>query len=384
MQSSKPHKKIPEVRIRKLNTISPDNSSNYFRLDDSNGNNPLVDLCSNDYLGLSRDKGIQNLAIKTMREEGLGSGASRFISGSRPIHKKLEKNLGEWLDRETVLLFPSGYQANIAAVNALANRNTIVIADKLIHHSLLVGIRTSGAKLVRYSHNNLKILEKLLEKHCIKSSLKEIVVITESLFSMEGSISPIKEIAFLCNHFGAKLIVDEAHSLGILGEEGKGLSFKIRSGISIISGTFGKAFGGGGAFLACDEITGEHLIQNSGEFRYTTALAPPLAGGALESLRKIQNNHHWGEELLNLSKVWKTKLEKYTNFCYRGDAQILSLITYQELEAIRLQKKLQENGILCIAIRPPTVPQGESRLRITLRRNLSEEILIKLIRILNE
>ncbi len=373
--------KIPKNRIRKLKTFSLGKKS-YELLSLNSQNKKLIDLCSNDYFGLSRDKDLIKAAYEISLLEGIGSGSSRFITGSRPIHKLLETELAKWLDQQKVLLFPSGFQANIAAIQALANRNSIVIADKLIHNSLLVGVKAAQAKLVRFSHNNLKDLEdKIIRYNSTKNS---ILVVVESLYSMEGSIAPLSEITEICKKNSVQLLVDEAHAIGILGHEGRGLSFNCRSDITMITGTFGKAFGSGGAFLASNSEIGEYLIQTSGAFRYTTALAPSLAAGALEGLKKILENKEWGNDLLSSANVWKDEIIKNISFPVQGDSHILSIIIGQEEKAIYLQKYLEENGFLAIAIRPPTVPVGQSRIRITIRRNLDFNLLNNFIAVLKE
>ncbi len=373
--------KIPKNRLRKLKTFTL--GSKIYELQNLNPEkikNNLIDLCSNDYFGLSRDKEVIEASYEISLSEGLGSGSSRFITGSRPIHNLLETQLAEWLNQEKVLLFPSGFQANIAALQGLANRNSIVIADKLIHNSLLVGVKASGSKLVRFAHNNLKDLENKILK--FNSTQKSILIVVESLYSMEGSIAPLKEITEICKKYNVKLLVDEAHALGILGPQGKGLSFELSDAITMITGTFGKSFGSGGAFIACDSKIGEYLIQTSSAFRYTTALSPALAAGALQSLQKIKSNKEWGINLINHSKKWKKEITRTFNYPVRGDAQILSIITGQEEKTILLQKHLEKNGFLAIAIRPPTVPINESRIRLTIRRDLNLEILNNFISVL--
>ena len=370
-------KKIPSNRIRKLRTLSL-GKEEYTFCDLKHGSLiELIDLCSNDYFGLSRDIDIINAAYNLTLKEGLGSGSSRFISGSRPIHELLEKKLSEWLNQEKVLLFPSGFQANIAAIQTLADRNSIIIADKLIHNSLLVGAQTSGSKLIRFLHNNLNDLEKKLSK--FSSQKKSILVVVESLYSMEGSIAPIKEISEICKRYGVKLLVDEAHSIGILGNEGRGLCNKLTNDITMISGTLGKSFGSGGAFLACNSKVADQIIQTCGAFRYTTALAPTLAAGALKSLEKIKTNKTWGKDLICTSKEWKDEISKLNKYAIKGDCQILSIIIGDEDQTMRLQKYLEEQGFLAIGIRPPTVPYGQSRIRITIRKTLNRKILKEFI-----
>jgi len=373
--------KIPKNRIRKLKTFSLGKKSYEFHNLNSD-NKKLIDLCSNDYFGLSRDKDLIKASYDTSLSEGLGSGSSRFITGSRPIHKSLEVKLAKWLNQDNVLLFPSGFQANIAAIQVLANRNSIVIADKFIHNSLLVGVKAAQAKLIRFAHNDLKDLEDKIRKY--NSTQNSILVVVESLYSMEGSIAPLKKITEICKKYNVELLVDEAHAIGILGPEGKGLSFNFSDNVTMITGTFGKAFGSGGAFIACKSEICEYLIQTSGAFRYTTALSPSLAAGALKALQKIKKNKEWGTDLLKCAEKWKTTIVQNFNYPVMGDSHILSIIIGQEEKAIYLQEYLEKNGFLAVAIRPPTVPVGESRIRITIRRNLELNILDRFISVLKD
>ena len=375
--------KIPKSRIRKLRTWVPGKSSSeLIGLDENKHQITLIDLASNDYLDLARHPLLIEAARQALETYGVGSGGSRFITGSRNIHHKLETTLGEWLNREVVLLYPSGFQANLAAVLALADRHTPVICDRLIHHSLLVGVNASGAKLIRFTHNNLFELETLLKKSRQKNPQKRPLVITESLFSMEGTTAPVREISKLCIKYDSKLLIDEAHAFGVMGSEGRGESFRIKEPISIISGTFGKAFGSGGAFLATDKVTGEDLIQKCGAFRYTTALAPSLCASALAALNLIKNNPNWGSKLQKESIAFRDKLSQIGWQRPLGEGPIISLILGTDELAMRLQKELEAQGLLTVAIRPPTVPEGTSRLRIVIRRNIPIKAFERLIEVL--
>jgi len=371
---------IPNSRIRKLRTWVPGKkSSELIGVDENQNQITLIDLASNDYLDLARHPLLIEAARQTLETDGVGSGGSRFITGSRNIHQKLERKLAKWLDREIVLLYPSGFQANLAAVLALADRHTPVICDRLIHHSLIVGVKASGAKLIRFKHNNLSELERLLKKSKQSNPQKKPLVITESLFSMEGTTAPIKEIAKLCIEYNSKLLIDEAHAFGVMGSEGRGESFGLTEPISIISGTFGKAFGSGGAFLATDKITGEDLIQNCGAFRYTTALAPPLCASALAALNLIKSNPNWGEKLQKKSIEIRDKLSQIGWQRPLGKGPIISMILGSDELAIGYQKELEAKGLLTVAIRPPTVPEGKSRLRLIIRRNIPVQTFERLL-----
>ena len=374
---------IPNTRIRKLRTWVPgESSSELIGLDKNKNQIKLIDLASNDYLDLARHPLLVEAAIQTLRTDGVGAGGSRFITGNRNIHQKLEMELAEWLNRDIVLLYPSGFQANLAAVLALTDRHTPVICDRLIHHSLLVGIKASGAKFLRYDHNNVSDLEKLLKKSKQNNPQKRPLVITESLFSMEGTTAPIQEISRLCIKYDSKLLIDEAHAFGVMGVEGRGESFGIKKSISIISGTFGKAFGSGGAFLATDKETGEYLLQNCGAFRYTTALAPSICASTLAALNLIQNNPSWGSELQEKSIALRDKLSEIGWQRPLGKGAIISIVLGSDKLAMDYQKRLEEHGLLTVAIRPPTVPEGKSRLRIVIRRNTPVQAFEKLIKVL--
>ena len=374
---------IPHSRIRKLRTWAPgEKSSELIGVDENQNQITLIDLASNDYLDLARHPLLIEAARQTLETDGVGSGGSRFITGSRTIHQKLETKIAKWLDREIVLLYPSGFQANLAAVIALTDRHTPVICDRLIHHSLLVGVKASGAKLIRFKHNNLSELERLLKKSRQSNPQKQPLVITESLFSMEGTTAPIKEISKLCIKYDSKLLIDEAHALGVMGPEGRGESFGFKEAISIISGTLGKAFGSGGAFLATDKITGENLIQNCGAFRYTTALAPPLCASALAALNLIESNPAWGRELKEKSIAIRDRLSQIGWQRPVGEGPIISLILGSDELAIDFQKRLEAQHLLTVAIRPPTVPEGKSRLRLIIRRNTPIQAFERLIKVL--
>jgi len=375
--------KIPNSRIRKLRTWVPGKrSSELIGVDENQNQITLIDLASNDYLDLARHPLLIKAARQTLETDGVGSGGSRFITGSRNIHQKLETKLAEWLDREIVLIYPSGFQANLAAVLALSDRHTPVICDRLIHHSLLVGVKASGAKLFRFKHNNLSELEKLLKKSRQNNPRKQPLVITESLFSMEGTTAPIKEISKLCIEYDSKLLIDEAHAFGVMGSAGRGESFELKEPISIISGTFGKAFGSGGAFLATDKITGKNLIQNCGAFRYTTALAPPLCASALAALNLIESNPSWGSELKERSKALRDRLSQVGWQRPAGEGPIISIILGSDRLAMDYQERLEAQGLLTVAIRPPTVPEGKSRLRLVIKRNTPVQAFERLIEVL--
>jgi len=374
---------IPPQRRRGLRSFAPAASAAALEQSTANGSiTPLLDLASNDYLGLSRHPEVVSAAQAAAASQGLGAGASRLVSGSRPVHGELEAALAAWLGREQVLLFPSGFQANLAAVGALADRHSLVLADRLIHHSLLTGVRASGARLQRFAHNDLAQLNSQLQAARQRAPGQRLLVLSESLFSMQGTSADVAVLTAICAEHGAALLLDEAHALGVLGPGGRGLGHN-QPEIALISGTFGKAFGGGGAFLAGDALVGDWLLQSSGAFRYTTALAPPLAAGALAALALIQAEPR-GEALLQRAARWRACLEAAGWPRPPGQGPILSLLVGEEQAALARQQRLEDHGLLAVAIRPPTVPPGTSRLRLVLRQDLPAGSLKRLLEALGE
>jgi 8-amino-7-oxononanoate synthase len=369
---------LPAARRRALRSFSRADTGSGALLRPAGGGPPLLDLASNDYLGLSRHAAVIAAATETMAAEGLGAGASRLVSGSRPVHGRLERELAAWLGRERVLLFPSGFQANLAAVTALADRHSLVLADRLVHHSLLAGARASGARLQRFAHNDLQDLERKLAAARRAAPRQRLLVLSESLFSMEGTSPDVPGLAALCRRHRALLLLDEAHALGVLGPGGRGLAWGLAD-VALISGTFGKAFGSGGAFLATDTLLGEWLLQRSGGFRYTTALAPPLAAGALAALGVLQREGGAGQALCRRAERWRQSLAEAGWGRPAGEGPILSLITGSDGAAMALQQRLERQGLLSVAIRPPTVPAGTSRLRLVVRQDLPADTLPRLL-----
>ncbi|MDP4808500.1 MAG: aminotransferase class I/II-fold pyridoxal phosphate-dependent enzyme [Cyanobium sp. MAG_160] len=369
---------IPAQRRRSLRSFAPAATAATLEQPTANGSStPLLDLASNNYLGLSRHPKVVAAAQAAAASQGLGAGASRLVSGSRPVHGELEAALAAWLGREQVLLFPSGFQANLAAVGALADRHSLVLADRLIHHSLLTGVRASGARLQRFGHNDLAQLDSQLQAARRRAPGQRLLVLSESLFSMQGTSVDVAVLTALCAEHGAALLLDEAHALGVLGPGGRGLGHN-QPEIALISGTFGKAFGGGGAFLAGDALVGDWLLQSSGAFRYTTALAPPLAAGALAALALIQAEPR-GEALLQRAARWRAGLEAAGWPRPPGSGPILPLLVGDDRQALELQQRLEAAGLLSVAIRPPTVPEGTARLRLVLRHDLPAGTLARLL-----
>ena len=325
----------------------------------------LINFCSNDYLGLANHQDVIS-AFKTSADQfGVGSGASSLICGRCNLHQQLEEKLADKTGREAALIFPSGYMANLAVATTFAGRTDGVFLDRLAHASLIDAARLSGGKLYRYQHASHEALEIALKN----APVTEKLVLTDSVFSMDGDKAPIKELITVCKQNDAVLAVDDAHGFAVLGKNGGGLLEEneiAAEDVPILVATFGKALGTSGAFIAADKIIIESLIQFARTYIYTTALAPAIAGATIASLEVLENES-WRRETLN---------ELIKHFCSGASALGLNILSSETAiqplmigdseNAVRISDKLVDEGILVTAIRPPTVPEGSARLRITL------------------
>lgn len=325
---------------------------------------PLLDFSSNDYLGLAQaaEGGNGHGAVAA----GGGSGASPLITGLRPIHQQLREALCAWLGRERVFLFPSGFQANVSLLSAVADRHCLVVADRLCHHSLLLGVRSSGATMQRFAHNDLGDLEQRLSRARRQHPARRLVVVSESLFSMEGTSPDVAGLAELCGRFGALLVLDEAHALGVLGSLGRGLAWG-QPHVHVVVGTFGKSLGSGGAMVAVDGVLGDYLLQFCGGYRYSTALAPALAATTLANLERLPSLEPERQALLATAQRLRQRLVAQGYPRPPGHGPVVPILVGDDHVAMALQRRLEEAGLLVAAIRPPTVPHGAARLRVVLR-----------------
>ncbi|MFV1884889.1 MAG: 8-amino-7-oxononanoate synthase [Balneola sp.] len=331
----------------------------------------LINFCSNDYLGLSAHPAVIERAKEFTDRYGAGSGASRLVSGSLDIHKEFEEKLAEALGLEAVLVFNSGFQANTSVIASLADRNSFILADKKSHNSLIQGALLSRADFKRFNHNDLNHLEKLL-KEASDKSYNRIWVVSETVFSMDGDQSDVEGLIELSQKYNALFYSDDAHALGVLGEKGLGLNYG-KEGIEISLGTFGKAFGSFGAFVGCNSEMKDYLINFCPGFIYTTALPPSVIGALDATLELIpEMNEERGRLFFNIRMV-KNRLKELGFDTGNSESQIIPVIVGSEEETLKLSEFLENEGIWASAIRPPTVEQGASRIRITITLNHTEE-----------
>jgi 8-amino-7-oxononanoate synthase len=328
-----------------------------------------IDLCSNDYLGLAEHPHLKQRMADAVSAEGVGSTGSRLLRGERSGFARVEEKFASFKGAERSLYFSSGYLANLAVLTTFPEAGDVIFSDEWNHASLIDGARLSRARRVVFPHNDAKALEQLLREDTGEGQ-KFIVV--ESLFSMDGDQAPLAEYAALCRAAGAELIVDEAHAVGVYGECGRGLAGDVFLSIN----TAGKALGVSGAFVAGPAEAIEYLIQRARPFIFSTAPPPAIAAALEASLEVMANEPERRERLLARARYLRERLG------LAGDSPIIPIIIGENERAVAVARQLQAAGFDVRAIRPPTVPAGTARLRITVNQGLSEELLDQFVEVL--
>ena len=339
-------------------------------------------FCSNDYLGLANHPAVIEAASRGAARYGVGAGASHLIVGHSEAHHHLEQTLAQFTGLPQALLFSTGYMANLGVVTALLGRNDVVIADKLNHASLNDAAVLSRARFERYGHSDLAQLERVLTATRGRRRL----VITDAVFSMDGDIAPVPELLALCERHDAYLMIDDAHGFGVLGENGRGTLeyFNVASERVIYMATLGKAAGVFGAFVAGSEDLIQTLIQRARTYVYTTAF-PPMLATALQASIGIIREERWRRDQLNkLVGYLREHLQLDHWHLMSSITPIQPLVIGGNHEVVKISERLQDYGILVPAIRPPTVPKGQARLRISLSAAHEKEDVRKLVEALND
>ena len=338
----------------------------------------LVNFCSNDYLGLAGHTAIAAALKAGADAYGTGSGASHLISGHSAAHQQLEEQLAEFTGRPRALLFSTGYMANMGAINALVNRHDLVLQDQLNHASLLDGGWLSRADFKRYKHNNLDHLQQQLEQ----SSAQRKLIVTDGVFSMDGDLALLPEISAIAAKHNGWLMVDDAHGVGVLGAQGGGIVEAQNLSIDqvpILIGTLGKGFGTFGAFVAGSEALIETLIQFARTYIYTTALPPAIACATSASLQIIREEQWRREHLQLLIARFRRGAQQIGLQLMPSDTPIQPVMINDDQLVVLMGQRLRENGFMVGAIRPPTVPKGTGRLRITLSASHTEQQIDQLL-----
>ena len=343
---------------------------------------PYLSFCSNDYLGLANHPQLIAALQSGAQQYGVGSGASHLVSGHFVTHQQLEYQLAEFVHKPAALLFSTGYLANLGTVQALVGRGDAIFADKLNHASLNDAMLLSRAEIKRYRHNDVAQLEQMLAKAATGRKL----IITDAVFSMDGDLAPLPEILVLCERYEAWLLIDDAHGFGVLGHSGQGslAHFNLESPRVIYMATLGKAAGVAGAFVAAEQVVIETLVQSARSYIYTTA-SPPALACALQASLSLLRTEEWRREHLRNMIAWlRAGLAGLPCKLMSSSTPIQPLLVGSNEDALALADELRTRGIWVPAIRPPTVPQGTARLRITLSAAHTEENVAQLIGVLHE
>ena len=331
-----------------------------------------VDFSSNDYLGLSKHPKLIEAARQALEVYGVGTGASRLLSGDLKLHHILEEETASFKHKESALFFNSGYHTNVGVIPVFAGKNDAIFSDSLCHASQIDGAILSRAARFLFRHNDMEHLEDLLKDE--RSKFDKALILTESVFSMDGDLAPLKSLVELKDRYNCVLMVDEAHATGIFGNQGRGLveSEGLSEHVDLIMGTFSKALGGFGAYLAASRLVIDYLINSARSFIYSTALPCSIVAANLAALEVCRNEPWLGPALLDRAQRFRMALGD-AGWSVSGDSQIIPVMIGDSKTALNYAKILLEKGFQVLPIRPPTVPEGTSRFRFSLCYEHPEE-----------
>ncbi len=365
------------------------NKGKYRQLPDTIFDTNFIDFSTNDYFGLSKSKVLFEAAKLAGEQFGVGSTGSRLLSGNKKIFEDLENQIAQDKESESALIFNSGFQANLTVLASLLDQSVlgnkpIVFFDKLNHASLYQAVFLSHAELVRYRHNDMDHLSNLLAK--FKNDLRPKFIVTETIFGMDGDIVPIEEIFALSKEYEAFLYLDEAHATGIIGHDGYGLSTNVnlQEIPHLVLGTFSKALGCFGAYVACSNVIKNYLINKCSGFIYSTSLSPMIIGAAAKAWHLVRHLANQRKTLLFKAANLKNHLQNLGFNTGDSVTHIIPIILGDETTVINAKEKLLKHGLIVSAIRPPTVPTGTSRLRIALNVSHTESDLDHLVHVLQQ
>ncbi|WP_297160528.1 8-amino-7-oxononanoate synthase [Thermogemmatispora sp.] len=325
----------------------------------------LLNLSSNNYLGLATHPALKAAARQASERYGCGAGSSRLIAGSSDLHAELERRLARFKRSESALLFNSGYVANVGVITALVGPGDLILSDALNHASIIDGCRLSRATCTVYPHNDSAAVARLLAEARSSGRYRRILVVTDSVFSMDGDIAPLEELIALSHRYGALLLVDEAHATGCLGPGGRGLLATVASDYEgiIAIGTLSKALGSFGAFVTGPVLLTDYLINVARPFIFTTALPPPVIAASLAALTVLEEQPMLVERLQANAAYLRRGLQALGFDTLTSSTHIVPVLVGEAGQALKMAERLQERGVLAVAIRPPTVPAGMARIR---------------------
>lgn len=342
-----------------------------------------LSFCSNNYLGLANNPLVIKAVKDAVGKYGWGAGASRLVSGNMRLHEVLEGEISKFKGKEASIVFPTGYMANIGTISSLVSKGDLVICDKLNHASIIDGCRLSGAGFRVYPHCDMKKLENILKK-ATKYSRK--LIVTDTVFSMDGDIAPLPDIVRIAHKYKAMVMADEAHGTGVFGKRGGGVveHFNLSRKIDIVMGTLSKAVGSLGGYVSGDEDLINFLRNKARPFMYTTALPPAVCAASIAGIKLIQKNPLLRRSLWNNVRYLKKELDLLNFDLIPSESPIIPILIGDAKKAVDVSKLLYKKGILIPAIRPPTVPTRSSRLRMTVMSTHTRKDLERLLEVLSD
>jgi 8-amino-7-oxononanoate synthase len=341
----------------------------------------LLNLSSNDYLGLAQDPRLSAAAQTAAARWGTGAGASRLVVGNLALHEAVEAQLAAFKGTAAAVIFPTGYMANVGTITALTGPGDVIFSDRLNHASIYDGIKLSGASLQRFRHRDLDHLEKLLQE---QGGARRRLIITDSVFSVDGDLAPLAEIAALKARYGAWLMIDEAHATGVFGARGTGLAeaLGVAQAVDIHLGTFSKALGSQGGYVAGDRRLVDYLHNRARSFIYSTALAPPVLGAIGEALEIVAQEPERRDYLLGKAAGWRRGFRAAGLDILGSETQIIPVLVGENDRTLEFAGQLKAQGLMAVALRPPTVPAGKARVRFSLTAAHAPEDLAEAQRII--
>ncbi len=344
---------------------------------------PYIVFCSNNYLDLANHPAVVSAVEDAVKKYGWGAGASRLISGNMELHEGLEDVISRFKKKEATIVFPTGYMANIGAICSLVSNGDLVISDRLNHASIIDGCRLSGATFRIYPHRDVTKLEKILKK---STGYRHKLIVTDTVFSMDGDLAPLPDIVKIAHNYNAMIMVDEAHGTGVFGESGIGVieHFNLNGKVNIVMGTLSKAIGSMGGFVSGDTDLINYLRNKARTFMYTTALPPAVCAASIAGIKVIQADHTLKEALWSNVYYLRERLKRLRLNLISSDSPIMPIIIGDAKKAVDVSRVLFEKGLLVPAIRPPTVPEKSSRLRITVMATHTKDDLERLLDVLSD
>lgn len=346
------------------------------------GGQRMLNLSSNDYLGLAADRELREEFLQTLTPDNFmpTSSSSRLLTGNFSIYEELEAELAALFGTEAALVLNSGYHANMGILPAVSNQHTLILADKLVHASIIDGIRLTTARCIRYRHNDLAQLERLLEQN--HSEYQQIIVVTESIFSMDGDQADLQALVGLKRKYAHVLLyVDEAHAFGVRGKRGLGCAEEAGciKDIDFLVGTFGKAAASAGAYIVCSRVIREYLVNRMRTLIFTTALPPINIAWTLFVVRKLAGMQERREHLAKISRMLREALQAKGYQC-PSTSHIVPMIIGSSEDTVLRAEALQRHGFYALPVRPPTVPEGTSRIRFSLTAEIKEQEIERIIK----